>query len=495
MSSIDWKSRLLHVYKNKQYNLSDKEYIELFYSIQSHIRNAKGEILKAISQFLFSGCNHFNRFATPASLYTDDSYRYYVLFMESLKSINKGCIAYFEISKIKWDIYRKYNLVSFSDEDKEYLKRLVKQIATLKVNTIDQHFNSLFDDFKSETQKQIESLIDDTYSIEIKTTLPYKICDNELDCTFNYQGIKIKFECYYQYSNNPHLNVINAQVDFAAPTKWQAYESNIKITLNGILDEYKSVLPLNHIQDPDMQEYWPLGFKFTFEIIEKVWWNLKIRNLVNNSWIPTPTDIGPLEYTQYANQESVACTRVTPPGNIYIIQGNQNHNKLHLNELQKVHWHEKSYYHAIMSMEIGQLQESVFWINVAIEALIYYFVDNLISDSSIKEKIFNERRLFEEAEEIIREQLPDCAGKINWPDVKTHASPFSILKQTLKIASCDLDKKFVIKQYNQIRDGLRNELFHGKGTGNVDIIKLKNAIIAYEWLYENFQKEINKPRN
>ena len=89
----------------------------------------------------------------------------------------------------------------------------------------------------------------------------------------------------------------------------------------------------------------------------------------------------------------------------------------------------------------------------------------------------------------------DCAGKINWPDVKTHASPFSILKQTLKIASCDLDKKFVIKQYNQIRDGLRNELFHGKGTGNVDIIKLKNAIIAYEWLYENFQKEINKPRN
>ena len=137
----------------------------------------------------------------------------------------------------------------------------------------------------------------------------------------------------------------------------------------------------------------------------------------------------------------------------------------------------------LLGTELDTLEEQVKSGNVEETATHLYAVEEAFG------------QMAEEAEEIIREQFPDCAGKINWPDVKTHASPFSILKQTLKIASCDLDKKFVIKQYNQIRDGLRNELFHGKGTGNVDIIKLKNAIIAYEWLYENFQKEINKPRN
>ena len=132
--------------------------------------------------------------------------------------------------------------------------------------------------------------------------------------------------------------------------------------------------------------------------------------------------------------------------------------------------------------ESGQLKESIFWLNVSVEALVEEFIQRVATTQKMLEEIEGDEHKFDTAEAILAEQFPEMKGKVKWPDVVIHTSVFTKLKRAVKLSGVAIKEKDVTKKYSQV-NAKRNALFHGRET-DISVDDVEKAFAAYGWLKE-----------
>ena len=131
----------------------------------------------------------------------------------------------------------------------------------------------------------------------------------------------------------------------------------------------------------------------------------------------------------------------------------------------------------------GQLKESIFWLNVSVEALVEEFIQKTATNKEILAEIEGDEYKFNTAEEILAEQFPEMKGKVQWPKTVIHTSVFIKLKRAVKMSDKTYLLKDVMKKYSIVNSN-RNALFHGKSV-DINVETVAKAFGAYDWLKEN----------
>ena len=130
------------------------------------------------------------------------------------------------------------------------------------------------------------------------------------------------------------------------------------------------------------------------------------------------------------------------------------------------------------------MKESIFWLNVSVEALVEEFIQKTATSKETLAEIEGDEYKFNTAEEILAEQFPEMKGKVQWPKTVIHASVFIKLKRAVKMSDKACLLKDVMKKYSTLPSN-RNALFHGK-SADTNVEAVAKAFGAYDWLKEKF---------
>ena len=145
-------------------------------------------------------------------------------------------------------------------------------------------------------------------------------------------------------------------------------------------------------------------------------------------------------------------------------------------------WSAYTHQFAKVYAKSGQLKESIFWLNVSVEALVEEFIQKTATGKETLAEIEGDEYKFNTAEEILAEQFPEMKGKVQWPKTVIHTSVFIKLKRAVKMSDKAYLLKDVMKKYSIVNSN-RNALFHGKSV-DINVNTVEKAFGAYDWLKE-----------
>lgn len=493
------KSRLMILSQENdrtQYdNLPEEDYKAIFYSIHRYIPFQDRELNFAAAKFLYYGTLKFDKFNIPTPYaVNNDQFNIFNSFLNALrlqegaKSTNAPTL---ELHRIKWYIYNIYNFSSLDESAYDKLNEF-----SMKVEQIPAPSNSIkleeFEQQKGKLLSLISGLSSNSLYTRIRTRLPYKFANKtSIELTINNIYILVHITPHYIENRDSFFDTdLNSQIEILGATRWQNSFSEIEIKIDSLLDDSKSELPLTLLLDQESTfcvNNWNFLYKLTYEIIEKLWWFFKQKNIETSNWTPIPKDIPYIEFSQWDNEIQLEYKLSSNPSNIYSVKprNNEGINTYKIEDLSEIEWTRKSYLYAKLYVEIGQYKEALFWLNVATESLIDNFIDSVVEDDiEQKEKLLNGVPTFESAEEILSKQFPEMAGRVKWPDSIKHPSIYNKIKNMIKLYSLPLSEKEVLKKYSIISND-RNALFHGTNT-DIEPNRLNKAFNAYEWLVEKF---------
>jgi hypothetical protein len=92
---------------------------------------------------------------------------------------------------------------------------------------------------------------------------------------------------------------------------------------------------------------------------------------------------------------------------------------VHLGEVRAPSYWQQCLTYARSNMTLGETRQALLWANMAVEALLDQRLEQLASEAGnedILAQLQGGRLVFRQAEEILSEQYPEMAGKVNWPD-------------------------------------------------------------------------------
>jgi hypothetical protein len=140
-----------------------------------------------------------------------------------------------------------------------------------------------------------------------------------------------------------------------------------------------------------------------------------------------------------------------------------------------------------MYLELGDTNEALFWLNVAVESLIarrFEEIEQMTGRSSLANDLGSPKEFWAEAETIVSKQFPDLAGKTKWPTAKIHVSIFGKLKALYRLVPMKTSLNELLVHYRAI-SGERNDLFHGKQTTRTTVAVVRAAKQAFDWIDSN----------
>lgn len=227
--------------------------------------------------------------------------------------------------------------------------------------------------------------------------------------------------------------------------------------------------------------YWTSLFDFAYKVACAIWTYVTQQDDVLGAWPPLPNDIQYLDCRVYTGSVVYDHEFSTNPALVYHFNSLKKPAlEIEIGEVTKPRWSVYTYMFAKVYAESGQLKESLFWLNVSVEALAEEFIRKTATTDEMLAKIEGDEHKFDTAEEILSLQFPEMRGKVKWPDTVIHTSVFTKLKRAVKLSGIGVDQKEVMKKYSQV-NAKRNTLFHGnEAVITVDDVKI--AFGAYDWL-------------
>lgn len=491
MNIIEAKQKLLilseHNTREEYEKISKEEYRAIFFAINKSLPFKDKSQNIAAKKFLYYGTLLFNKFNIPGPwIVENEDFATFKLFLAKLWFIEgseSGNAPHLELDKIKWDIYNAYNYSNLQNIVPTSFDPLIEKIE--KLNIIDWYG----EEKKKELNEKKEKLFQIIYGIKnntivttINTRLPYGFTENDSNLTIITNGIKatVKTKIIYLGSLDTFMNVdCNSIIDIQGATRWQNKFTEIEIKINTLIDRSAYVTPIVFDNQLEVSKSWNSLFNITYAIIESLWWQLKQNGINTSYWCPTPKDFSVINYALCNNDFQIdfailqnKAMVIKPKVQIIEELGDFNCDS-------DVQWYIKCYQHSKLYADVGQLKESLFWLNVSVEALISKFVESVLDDTEYNE-LTKGVNPYEASEEIVSEQFHDMKGKVSWPETIKHPSVYNILSKVIKGKNLPLDKKEVLKKYSNICSG-RNDLFHGIEE-SVSADKLKKAIDSYDWL-------------
>ncbi len=312
------------------------------------------------------------------------------------------------------------------------------------------------------------------------------------DSRFTYEGMDSKIQATPNFSKTS-VGFVN--VDHAAtqvgPSRWQSGFTEIAFEFSALVDCDAFSEPLQALIEHDAPiDGWPKCFVLAFKVLQEIAWQLRLNHGGEKSWIPTPSDFEDIEWTirSSSNPKIEWKRKGSPTALIRAFTPSTEILNLNLGPLEPTKWSVRCRSFAIMYFEIGQTNEAVFWLNVVVEAVFeegFIEIAEKSGKQNLEVELNSPKAFWGQAEDIVIEQFPDMAGKINWPDTEMHISIFTKLKYLYKIVEMKTKLKELTKRYSKIKSH-RNDLFHGRASIEATVEDVRFAIACFDWIASNF---------
>jgi hypothetical protein len=475
--------------------LSDDELEAMLDVIRPSIPFRKPTQNQALEMFLFAGVHRFDRWFPPTPFVVPPTHTArFAKFVSELKRVEEreptNCPV-FQLHLIRDELFRRFDGVpvcEISREDVKQLQELVQQVVA-PANPIKR---GEFEEQKTASLAILEGLADESLRTVISFRIPYVMHKQQLDLGLKWWGIRMQVLVVPQFNPiNETFTVFEGGAALSVgASRWQTGTSQITIRMAALLDgsaytERLQALP-GHENPVDG---WPKSFSWAFSIFHDLFWNLREKHGGHQDWIPAPRDLSDLEFSiQTSSCEGLGYIRKGSPAALLEFFGvSLDVLLIELGDIQPLAWSVECQTRATMYLELGETNEALFWLNVAVESLIaqrFNEIEQATEISGLAVELGSPKEFWAQSEEIVRKQYPEMAGKIKWPTAPIHASVFSKMKTLYRRVKMKTTIDELLCRYRDI-SGERNDLVHGRRTSRVSVAAVMTACEALAWINEN----------
>lgn len=494
MNFIQAKNKIMALLKEggmAYEKVGQEEYKQMYYAVLPHLKDRNQEWQMAVGGFMMYGAMSYDRFVVPRPNVADEEqYEMFCRFLNTLQKMDGRFMertAFIHLHKIQWDIYRECSLMPYDEEQEAFLAQCEKNVEEICISQVEANVVTHLEQLKLDVLGLIESIRCGQIRTSIRTELPYKMTNTDAEIHLVIDGIvvEVKTKHHSQGSTIPIAQVAQGStMATTGPSKWTTTTCDLDIEahcLMDILEERTKVILRGGADDGG---YWTAVFDFTFKVVCAIWAYLHQEEEITGSWPPLPNDIHFLDCRVYAGDKEYEHEFSSNPALVYHVTSlNKPTAVIEIENNEEPLWSEYAYMFAKVYAESGQLKESIFWLNVSVEALVEEYIQRVATTQEMLAEIEGDEHKFDTAEAILAEQFPEMKGKVKWPDVVIHTSVFVKLKRAVKLGGVPVSVKDVTKKYSQV-NAKRNALFHGRET-DIEVYDVEKAFTAYGWLKEH----------
>lgn len=491
MDFIQAKSKILALYRKggiAYERVRKEEYKQMFYAVFSHIDKGNAEWRMAVANFLLHGAMIYDRFVTPRPNVDEqelhDMFCSFLNILQKMVGKSYDHTAFLHLDKIQWDVYRECSTMPCDDELRKFLAKCENDVRNIELNDGEARVIDIINKKKKELLGVISGIRDGNVRTEIHTTLPYMLTDTDATVVMDVDGVKVEvaIKNQSQGSSIPIAEIAEgATMNTAGPSKWTTTTCELDITAHSLIDPLEERLRVTLRRDEE-KGYWNAVYDFTFRVVTLIWTSLQKHDELAGMWPPLPNDIHYIDSKVLVNGRKIDGEFSTNPALVYRVTSLKKAPKRYEIAEEDIYWSDYAYMLAKVYGETGQMKEAIFWVNVAIEALVEEFVRRTAKTEEELAEIEGVTYQFDSAEEILSEQFPGMKGKVNWPKAEIHTSVFTKLKRAVNKSGLKAMQKNIMKKYAQV-NSKRNALFHG-GNVEIDVEDVEKAFGAFAWLRE-----------
>lgn len=474
-------------------NYSEDEYISILNAIEGSIPFSKPEHNRSLCLFLYSGCLKFLRWSAPSPfIVNSDLSAKFRRFVNALIRAERGIsdnTKTFLLYDIKNDLFLEFDTISLNEIDLEKVQAFHE-----RVNNIPNPVNGVkvqeFASAKNKIQTLLNGISSKTIRTRIGTQLPFIIHLQPLVIEFIWQGISTRATFDPSFEPREIFATIQPTAQPVGPSRWQAGITTISLEFMAIVDGDKRTPSLLEFDAHEIPfDGWPKAFAIAFNLIYDLTWHIRVRYTGEQQWIPAPRDLANIEWEIFTTEHrQIEWKLKSSPAALF--KGFEPQNEvlqIDLGEISSLEWHTKCRSLAKMYMEVGETNEALFWLNAGVEALFKKRFE-IISQKVGKPELLNEldspKAFWDSAEEVVIQQFPEMAGKIQWPQAQIHVSVYSKIKYLYKQVTMRTSVKELLSHYSTVSKH-RNALFHGTTEQRLPVDTVKEAMASFDWIEEN----------
>jgi hypothetical protein len=486
-------NKILKTYKSNdfiEYELS----IEALQVLESKLEDLISLIGEGtLTEFIYWQIHRFNRFSVPTpfvlELNSKSLFNRYLNILTRLEksNVNTACLM---IDSLCWDAF---DLILESAEH-EQIAPIIRSLRNIKTPNYPSKTKE-FNDHKRKLINYLNGFQNSQLQTIITTKIPVTpvIKKTRIKSRYKTRDVQITLDPIFYDTPRSFINTPNNH--FAIPmsnSQWQNSVCDVVIKFQGLFDAISigETLSITYGHDLPMKN-WPSIFNETFNIIEGISWQLYDTNNKIGKWLVSPGDLGSIKWEVYNNQQLIESITKDPPSIITTITPEQkNEIEINLAKIDKeIPWFDKCIKIALNKLGAGDTNESIFWLNIGIEALFEIRSEEMLIENGFDTKELNSGASYWiNAQELIAEQIPEILNTIQWPyDVKGVPSWYSKIKYLDKKIGLKQSKRQISSHYHKINK-FRNELFHGNSSIRIKSSDVELAIKSYYWLLENFRQ-------
>lgn len=491
MDFIQAKSRILTLFRERgtaYERVRKEEYKQMFYAVLSHLDKGNAEWRNAVGSFMVHGALRYDRFGTLRPKVDDEEeYEMFCRFLNTLQKMDGkfiGRTAFLHLEKIRWDVYRACSAMPCDDEMKTILAEFENEVRKIVLNDGEAKVIDNINKKKDNLIGLISGIRDGNVRTIIHTTLPYMLTDTDATVVMDVEGVKVEvaIKNQSQGSSIPVAKIAEGTtMTTAGPSKWTTTTCELDITVHCLIDPLEERQRVTLRRDEE-KGYWNAVYDFTYKVVTQIWGYLQKHDELAGMWPPLPNDIHYIGSKVLVNGREIDGEFATNPALVYRVTSLKKAPKSHKIAEEETCWSDYAYMLARVYGESGQMNEAIFWVNVAMEALVEEFIRRTAKTEKELVEIEGVTYQFDSAEEILCEQFPEMKGKVNWPKAEIHTSVFTKLKRAVNMSGLKAMQKDIIKKYSQV-NAKRNALFHG-GDVEIDVEDVEKAFGAFECLRE-----------
>jgi len=475
--------------------ISDDDLVAMLDTVLEEIFNPYKRISGEIERLVYAGCVRFDRWFAPSPYVVKSNqksrFKKFVTAMKHVEGKSPTNCPVFEIHALRDELYSAIDNAPLSLHKHEVIDSF-----EIRLSQISRPPESLKLKEYSEQKRKVELIIEGIRDGSLRTILtfriPYIIHKQNLGLGFTWREVPARM--YIQPIFKPleeTFMAVEGGVSLSiGASRWQTGFSEIVLELAALIDGSAYSESLQSLPGHKLPVAgWPKSFTSAFEIFHDVAWNVRDQLGAHQDWIPAPRDVSSLTFClRSATEERIEwIVKGSPATLVEVFSPASDALEIELGELKPLSWDAECRSRAQMYLELGDTNESLFWVNVAVEALItkrFQEIEALVGSPGLTDKLRSPKEFWAEAEEIVAKQYPDMVGKVEWPSAQIHVSLFGKIKALYRLISMQTSGNELIEQYRVI-SGERNDLFHGKRGGRTSVQTVLKAFDALEWIREN----------
>lgn len=475
--------------------ITDDDLVDMLNTVHEDIVNPNKRISGEIERLVYAGCVRFDRWFAPSPYVVKceqkNRFKKFVAAMKYIEGTGPTNGPVFEIHALRDELYSVFGDVPFGSREHEKIDSFETRLSQIPLPPVGPKLKEYIEQ-KKKVELIIEGIRDGSLRTIMTFRVPYIIHKQNLQLSFTWREATARMDIQPTFKplEESFMAVEGGVALSVGASRWQTGFSEIALELAVLMDGSAYSESLQSIPGHKLPVTgWPKSFTSAFEIFHDVAWNVRDQLGAHQDWIPAPRDISALTFSVgSAKEERIEwIVKGSPASLVETFSPTPDILEIELDELKPLSWDAECRSRAQMHLELGDTNEALFWVNVAVEALIasrFQEIEILVDKPGLADQLGSPKEFWADAEKIVTEQYPDMVGKVKWPSSQIHVSVFGKIKALYRLVPMRTSHKELLKQY-RIISGERNDLFHGKRGGRTSVETVLKAFDALEWIREN----------